>query len=96
MRSQKKDRYKGSTGNQIYHIFIRGHEALDDMTPAKACGIVGKGGNKWMRLIQKCRQSTGKIENNNNFFLFLEYTPILLNLFDCIYGGDLKDFALSP
>jgi hypothetical protein len=75
MRSQKKDRYKGSTGNQVYHTFIRGYEALGDMTPAKACGIVGKGDNKWITLIQKCRQSTGKIENNNNFFYFWNIRP---------------------
>ncbi len=39
-------------GMQMYHNFVRIHEALNGMTPAEACGIVVKGNYKWMTLIQ--------------------------------------------
>jgi hypothetical protein len=37
---------------QIYHNYIRPHEALDGKTPADVCGIVVEGENKWITLIQ--------------------------------------------
>lgn len=37
---------------QIYHNYIRGHQALDGRTPAEKCGIVVKGENKWKTLIE--------------------------------------------
>ena len=39
-------------GYQIYHNFIRPHEALKGKTPADACGIEVKGENKWITIIQ--------------------------------------------
>lgn len=39
-------------GMQIYHNFIKPHEGLGGKTPAEACGIELKGGNKWITLIQ--------------------------------------------
>jgi len=39
-------------GYQIYHNYIRPHEALDGKTPADACGIDIQGKNKWITLIQ--------------------------------------------
>lgn len=39
-------------GMQVYHNYIRPHEALDGKTPAEACGIELRGENKWMTLIQ--------------------------------------------
>jgi hypothetical protein len=36
---------------QIYHNFIREHQALGK-TPAEACGIQVQGKNKWLTLIQ--------------------------------------------
>lgn len=39
-------------GYQIYHNFIRTHEALEGKTPAEACGIEVVGENKWITLIQ--------------------------------------------
>jgi hypothetical protein len=41
---------------QIYHNYIRPHEALDGKTPAEACGIVVEGENKWVTLIQNAAQ----------------------------------------
>jgi transposase-like protein len=39
-------------GYQLYHNFIRPHEALAGKTPAEAAGIEIKGDNKWLTLIQ--------------------------------------------
>lgn len=47
-------------GYQIYHNFMRPHEALKGKTPAEACGIEVVGDNKWITLIQNATQ-----KNNN-------------------------------
>lgn len=39
-------------GYQVYHNYIRPHEALKGKTPAEACGIEVKGNDKWKTLIQ--------------------------------------------
>ena len=52
MRGIKKVDTKVLPGMQIYHNYVRPHEALDGKTPAEACGIVVEGENKWMTLIQ--------------------------------------------
>ena len=39
-------------GYQIYHNFIRPHEALSGETPADRCGIKVEGSNKWLTIIQ--------------------------------------------
>jgi transposase-like protein len=39
-------------GMQVYHNYIRPHEALDGKTPADLCGIDIQGKNKWVTLIQ--------------------------------------------
>ncbi len=39
-------------GYQIYHNFVRPHEALNGDTPADRAGIKVEGRNKWMTLIQ--------------------------------------------
>jgi transposase-like protein len=52
MRGLKKVDTKILPGMQIYHNYVRPHEALDGKTPAEACGIVVEGENKWMTLIQ--------------------------------------------
>jgi transposase-like protein/predicted nucleic acid-binding Zn finger protein len=40
------------TGMQIYHNYLRPHEALKGKTPSEAAGITVEGENKWMTLIQ--------------------------------------------
>lgn len=39
-------------GFQIYHNFIRPHEALGGKTPAERAGIKVEGENKWLTIIQ--------------------------------------------
>jgi transposase-like protein len=39
-------------GYQLFHNYIRPHEALDGKTPSEACGIKVEGKNKWLTLIQ--------------------------------------------
>jgi hypothetical protein len=52
MRSLKREDSPILDGYQIYHNYVRGHEALDGKTPAEACGIQVQGDNKWLTLIQ--------------------------------------------
>jgi transposase-like protein len=52
MRGLKKDDTAILQGYQIFHNFIRPHEALNNKTPAEACGIQIQGKNKWKTLIQ--------------------------------------------
>jgi transposase-like protein len=40
------------TGYQLFHNYIRPHEALNGKTPSEACGIKIEGKNKWLTLIQ--------------------------------------------
>jgi transposase-like protein len=44
------------TGYQIYHNYVRPHEALKGKTPAEACGIQVDGSNKWLTIIQNASQ----------------------------------------
>jgi transposase-like protein len=44
-------------GYQIYHNFVRPHEALKGQTPADLCGIEVKGENKWVTLIQNAKKN---------------------------------------
>jgi putative transposase len=39
-------------GYQVFHNFIRPHEALKGLTPSEACGIWISGENKWKTLIE--------------------------------------------
>jgi len=52
MRGLKKSDTPILTGYQIYHNYVRPHEALEGKTPAEACGIKVEGKNKWLTLIQ--------------------------------------------
>jgi transposase-like protein len=51
MRGIKTKSTEVFQGMQIYHNFIREHQALGK-TPAEACGIKVEGQNKWLTLIQ--------------------------------------------
>jgi putative transposase len=42
-------------GYQIFHNYIRPHEALEGKTPSEACGIKIEGKNKWLTLIQNAK-----------------------------------------
>ena len=52
MRGLKQDATTILQGYQIFHNYIRPHEALDGKTPAEACGITVEGEDKWLTLIQ--------------------------------------------
>jgi putative transposase len=57
MRGLKKKRTVVLQGYQIYHNYIRPHEALDGKTPADLCGIDIQGKDKWKTLIQNASQN---------------------------------------
>jgi hypothetical protein len=52
MRGLKKEEAPILTGYQLFHNYIRPHEALDGKTPSEACGITIEGENKWKTLIE--------------------------------------------
>lgn len=52
MRGLKVEETPILQGVQLYHNYIKPHEALNGRTPAEAAGIVVKGENKWLTLIQ--------------------------------------------
>ena len=52
MRSLEKSDTPILTGIQIFHNYVRPHEALKGQTPSEAAGIEIKGKNKWLTLIQ--------------------------------------------
>ncbi len=60
-------------GYQIFHNFIREHEALNGKTPSESCGIKIEGDNKWKTLIENAsvannqpKVNTGKLEEFGN------------------------------
>jgi transposase-like protein len=50
-------------GYQLFHNYIRPHEALDGKTPSEACGITIEGQNKWKTLIQNASKSDAKVSH---------------------------------
>jgi hypothetical protein len=52
MRTFEKPETAILTGMQLYHNYIRPHEALKDKTPAEVAGILVRGQDKWLTLIQ--------------------------------------------
>jgi hypothetical protein len=40
------------TGYQLFHNYIRPHEALNGRTPSEAAGIEIRGKDKWLTIIQ--------------------------------------------
>lgn len=57
VRGLKKNDTPVLKGMQVYHNFIRPHEALKGKTPAEACGIEVMGDNKWKTLIQNATKA---------------------------------------
>jgi hypothetical protein len=52
LRTLKKPGTPILAGYQIYHNYIRPHEAIDGKTPAEKAGIQVKGESKWLTIIQ--------------------------------------------
>ena len=57
MRGLKRKRRPILQGYQLYHNFIRPHEALGGQTPAEAAGIKVEGNDKWLTIIQNASQN---------------------------------------
>jgi transposase-like protein len=55
MRTLEKTDTAILTGMQIYHNYVRPHEALKGRTPSEAAGIKVEGENKWLTLIQNAK-----------------------------------------
>jgi hypothetical protein len=45
---------------EIFHNYLRPHEALDGRTPSEEAGIKVEGDNKWLTLIQNASRKTAK------------------------------------
>jgi transposase-like protein len=60
MRNLKKPDTAILDGMQIYHNYVRPHEALKGRTPSEAAGIKVEGENKWLTLIQNASRKTAK------------------------------------
>ena len=52
MRTLEKAGTSIIVGMQIYHNYVRPHEALKGKTPSEVAGIMVEGENKWLTLIQ--------------------------------------------
>ena len=62
MRGLKRKRTPVLQGYQIFHNYVRPHEALNGKTPSEVCGIKIEGKNKWLTLIQNAQQTKGNTE----------------------------------
>ena len=60
MRSLKRTDSPILSGYQIYHNYIRPHEALEGKTPSEVAGIEVKGADKWMTIIQNASKRSNK------------------------------------
>jgi transposase-like protein len=65
MRGLKKATTPILPGMQLFHNFIRPHEALGGKTPAEACGIEVVGDNKWLTLIQNASRELPKVNTSS-------------------------------
>ncbi|HZW84473.1 MAG TPA: DDE-type integrase/transposase/recombinase [Nitrososphaerales archaeon] len=57
MRALKTKETPILKGLQIYHNFVRPHQALKGKTPADLAGIIVQGENKWLTLIQNASKN---------------------------------------
>jgi transposase-like protein len=57
MRGLKTKETPILSGYQLFHNYIRPHEALDGKTPSEACGIKIEGQNKWKTLIENASRT---------------------------------------
>jgi len=58
MRNLKRTDSPILSGMQIYHNYIRPHEALDGRTPSELAGIRVKGRDKWLTIIQNASRKS--------------------------------------
>ncbi len=67
MWSLKKSDSPILKGLQIYHNFIRPHQALNGNTPAEQAGIKIEGQDKWLTLIQNAKHKINKESEFHSF-----------------------------
>jgi hypothetical protein len=60
MRTLEKTDTPILSGMQIFHNYIRPHEALKGKTPADVAGIKIEGENKWLTIIQNASRKVAK------------------------------------
>jgi len=60
MRTLEKPDTPILTGVQIFHNYIRPHEAMKGKTPADVAGIKVEGANKWLTIIENAKRETAK------------------------------------
>jgi hypothetical protein len=58
MRTLERPDTPTLTGMQIYHNYVRPHEALKGKTPNEVAGIKVEGEDKWLTLIQNAKRSS--------------------------------------
>ena len=63
MRGLKRTDTPILKGLQIYHNFVRPHEALNGQTPAERAGIKVEGPNKWLTIIQNASRGDHAFED---------------------------------
>ena len=61
IRGLKKPDTQVLKGYQIYHNYIRPHEALEGKTPAELAGIKVEGKDKWLTIIQNASKQTRQV-----------------------------------
>ena len=61
MRTLEKPDTAILDGMQIYHNYIRPHDALNGRTPSEAAGITVEGKDKWLTLIQNSRAAESHV-----------------------------------
>jgi len=59
MRTLEKSDAPILSGMQVFHNYIRPHQALNGRTPSEAAGIKVNEENKWLTLIQNASYKTG-------------------------------------
>jgi len=64
MRTLEKPDTAILTGMQIFHNYIRPHEALNGRTPSEAAGIMIDGENKWLTLIQNASRPRSRCRSD--------------------------------
>ncbi len=60
IRGLKKSDTVILTGYQLFHNYLRPHEALNGKVPAEKCGIVIQGENKWKTVIENAAKGVLK------------------------------------
>lgn len=60
MRTLEKTDTPILSGMQIFHNYVRPHEALNGKNPSEVAGIEIQGENKWLTMIQNASRKAAK------------------------------------